>query len=58
MKIIQETIESLGGNLNIKMRPKAVSETEDLELAAAMARAQKENAEISGDETDGSDVDD
>ncbi|KAG8846977.1 hypothetical protein FRB96_001727 [Tulasnella sp. 330] len=58
IKVIQETIEGLGGNLNVKMRPKAVSETEDLELAAAMARAQKENAEISGDETDGSEVDD
>ena len=41
---------------SLSRQPKAVSETEDLELAAAMARAQKENAEISGDEEEGSDV--
>jgi len=54
IKIIQQTIEGSGGNLNVKMRPKAVSESEDLELAAAMARAHKENTEISGDEDDAS----
>ncbi|KAG8931628.1 hypothetical protein FRC03_003117 [Tulasnella sp. 419] len=57
IKVIQATIEKHGGELNVKMRPKAVSETEDLELAAAMARASKENAEISGDEDEGSDED-
>jgi hypothetical protein len=33
-------------------QPKAVSESEDLELAAMMARAQQENAEVSGDEAE------
>lgn len=31
-------------------KPRAVSETDDLELAALMARVEKENAEVSGDE--------
>ncbi|GAA5885190.1 hypothetical protein JCM6882_007266 [Rhodosporidiobolus microsporus] len=39
-----------GGHLNVKMKPKAVSETDDLELAALMDRVAKENQEISGDE--------
>ncbi|KAG9048196.1 hypothetical protein FS837_000542 [Tulasnella sp. UAMH 9824] len=56
IKVIQQTIENFGGTLNVKMRPKAVSETEDLELAAAMARARKENEEVSGDEDEGSDA--
>lgn len=36
------------------LQPKAVSEAEDLELAALMAKVERENAEVSGDE-DGSD---
>jgi len=53
---IEASITKEGGELNVKMRPKAVSETEDLELAALMARAGKENAQVSGDEAeDGSD---
>lgn len=31
-------------------QPKAVSEAEDLELAALMAKVERENAEVSGDE--------
>lgn len=37
-----------GGYLNVKLKPKAVSETDDLELAALMDRVARENAEISG----------
>ena len=37
-----------GGFLNVKLKPKAVSETDDLELAALMDRVARENAEISG----------
>lgn len=37
-----------GGSLNVKMRPKAVSETDDLELAALMDRVARENKEVSG----------
>ncbi|KAG2353752.1 eukaryotic translation initiation factor 2 subunit alpha [Suillus spraguei] len=46
------TIESQGGNLVVKMKPKAVSETEEQDLAQLMAKAGQENAEVSGDEDD------
>lgn len=49
---IQTTIEDQGGNLVVKMRPKAVSETEDQDLAAMMQKAALENQEVSGDEDD------
>jgi len=49
---IQRTIEEEGGNLTIKMKPKAVSETEEQDLAQLMAKAGQENAEVSGDEDD------
>jgi translation initiation factor 2 subunit 1 len=32
------------------LQPKAVSETDDLELAALMERVARENKEVSGDE--------
>jgi translation initiation factor 2 subunit 1 len=47
---VEASITASGGNLNVKMRPKAVSETDDLELAELMARVERENAEVSGDE--------
>ncbi|KAG6813309.1 hypothetical protein H0H92_012122 [Tricholoma furcatifolium] len=52
---IQTTIEDQGGNLVVKMKrgqPKAVSETEEQDLAQLMAKAGQENAEVSGDEDD------
>ncbi|PSS06853.1 hypothetical protein PHLCEN_2v3539 [Hermanssonia centrifuga] len=47
---IQNTIENQGGSLVVKMKPKAVSETEEQDLAQLMAKAGQENAEVSGDE--------
>jgi len=47
---IQSTIETQGGSLVVKMKPKAVSETEEHDLAQLMAKAGQENAEVSGDE--------
>ncbi|KAF9017535.1 hypothetical protein BDZ89DRAFT_1022158 [Hymenopellis radicata] len=47
---IQHTIESQGGTLVVKMKPKAVSETDEQDLAQLMAKAGQENAEVSGDE--------
>ncbi|KAG6857059.1 hypothetical protein H0H87_010024 [Tephrocybe sp. NHM501043] len=47
---IQSTIEDQGGSLVVKMKPKAVSETEEQDLAQLMAKAGQENAEVSGDE--------
>jgi len=52
IEVIRTTILSEGGELNVRMKPKAVSETEDLELAALMARAGQENEEVSGDEAE------
>ncbi|KAG6899061.1 hypothetical protein C0993_001278 [Termitomyces sp. T159_Od127] len=49
---IQSTIEDEGGSLLVKMKPKAVSETEEQDLAQLMAKAGQENAEVSGDEDD------
>jgi len=49
---IQGTIERQGGNLTVKMKPKAVSETDEQDLAQLMAQAGRENAEVSGDEDD------
>ncbi|EMD35239.1 hypothetical protein CERSUDRAFT_116050 [Gelatoporia subvermispora B] len=49
---IQATIEDQGGSLIVKMKPKAVSETEEQDLAQLMAKAGQENAEVSGDEDD------
>jgi len=50
IEAIQSTIEKQGGNLVLKMKPKAVSETEEQDLAQLMAKAGQENAEVSGDE--------
>ncbi|KAI6128126.1 eukaryotic translation initiation factor 2 subunit alpha [Pisolithus croceorrhizus] len=49
---IQASIESQKGGLVVKMKPKAVSETEEQDLAQLMAKAGQENAEVSGDEDD------
>ncbi|KIP03732.1 hypothetical protein PHLGIDRAFT_129948 [Phlebiopsis gigantea 11061_1 CR5-6] len=50
IEAIQNTIEVQGGSLVVKMKPKAVSETEEHDLAQLMAKAGQENAEVSGDE--------
>ncbi|GAK63286.1 translation initiation factor eIF-2 alpha subunit [Moesziomyces antarcticus] len=47
---ITESIRASGGDVNIKMKPKTVSEVEDQELEQLMARVEKENAEVEGDE--------
>ncbi|KAF8342819.1 eukaryotic translation initiation factor 2 subunit alpha [Cantharellus anzutake] len=52
IQAINQSITSEGGELNVKMKPKAVSETDDMELAALMARATKENTQVSGDEAE------
>ncbi|KAH7877656.1 eukaryotic translation initiation factor 2 subunit alpha [Lentinula edodes] len=49
---IQSTIEDQGGSLVVKMKPKAVSETDEQDPAQLMAKAGQENAEVSGDEDD------
>ncbi|CAE7064989.1 unnamed protein product [Rhizoctonia solani] len=58
IEAIRTTILEDGGELNVKMKPKAVSESEDLELAAIMAKANQENQEISGDSAEDSALED
>lgn len=48
--VIEKSLKKDKGELNVKLRPKAVSETDDLELNALMERVARENKEVSGDE--------
>ncbi len=50
IEVIESTIKAAGGSITVRMKPRAVSESDDLELAQLMARVERENAEISGDE--------
>ena len=54
---IEESIKASGGTLTVKMKPKAVSENDDLELQQLMEKMERENAEISGDEEEDDDED-
>jgi translation initiation factor 2 subunit 1 len=48
---IRKSIGAAGGNLTVKMEPKAVTESDDAELQALMEKRERENAEVSGDES-------
>lgn len=48
---IRKNIEGAGGNLTVKMEPKAVTESDDALLQALMEQRERENAEVSGDES-------
>lgn len=48
---IQTSIASAGGSCVVKMAPKAVTENDDVELQALMEKRERENAEVSGDES-------
>lgn len=52
---IEKSIVKNGGSCVVKVKPRAVFETDDIELAQLIARADKENAEVSGDD-EGSDL--
>lgn len=47
---VEISIRGAGGNLLVKMAPKAVTESDDAELQALMEKRERENAEVSGDE--------
>ncbi|KAI9150923.1 hypothetical protein H9P43_009538 [Blastocladiella emersonii ATCC 22665] len=49
---MQDAIAAHGGNVSIKMKPRAVSATDEKELAELMERFERENAEVSGDDDD------
>lgn len=48
---VRNSIEQAGGKLDVKMEPKAVTESDDAELQALMEKRERENAEVSGDES-------
>lgn len=50
LETIKNSIEASGGVFTIKMAPKVVSDTEELELARHLERLEEQNREISGDE--------
>lgn len=47
---METVMQEKKGHVLVKMKPKAVSETDDKELADLMARVEKENMEVSGDD--------
>merc|ERR1711881_507667 len=49
-KVIEERIGASGGSFNIQMAPKVVTATDEADLAKQMAKAEEENAEVSGDD--------
>lgn len=48
---VKASIEGADGKLVVKMEPKAVTESDDAELQALMEKRERENAEVSGDES-------
>lgn len=49
---VRASIEAVtGGKLTVKMEPKAVTESDDAELQSLMEKRERENAEVSGDES-------
>jgi len=54
LEVIREDVAKDQGELTVKLKPKAVSETDDLELQTLMEKVARENAEVEGDdESDG-----
>ena len=51
IKEIEASIRSANGACLVKMAPKAVTENDDAELQALMEKRERENAEVSGDES-------
>lgn len=50
--VIEEYLTKNSGSLTVKMKPKTVSDSDEQELAALMARVEKENTEVAGDDDD------
>ncbi len=51
IKEIEGNIQAAGGGCIVKMAPKAVTENDDEELRQLMEKREKENMEVSGDES-------
>lgn len=52
LKAIQGVITEKKGSMNVKMEPRAVTESDEKELASMMERYEKENSEVAGDSGD------
>lgn len=50
LEVIREDVAKDQGELTVKLKPKAVSETDDLELQTLMEKVARENAEVEGDD--------
>jgi len=50
---IKEIITQKKGSLSVKMEPRAVTATDEAQLATMMEKYEKENTEVAGDEGDG-----
>jgi translation initiation factor 2 subunit 1 len=48
---VDNTIKASGGGCTVKMAPKAVTEHDEAELQALMAKRERENMEVSGDDS-------
>lgn len=48
---IRDHIKGANGSLVVKMEPKAVTESDDAQLQALMEKRERENAEVSGDDS-------
>ena len=51
IKEIEKNIKANGGDCKTRMAPKAVTENDDAELQALMEKRERENQEVSGDES-------
>jgi translation initiation factor 2 subunit 1 len=49
IEVISDSVKKEGGDCTVKMKPKAVSETDDLELQALLDRVARENQEVEGE---------
>lgn len=54
---IEKSIKGAGGGCVVRMAPKAVTESDDAELAKLMEERERENQEVSGDEDESDDAD-
>lgn len=50
VEVITKTIQSRGGDINIKAAPRAVSERDDKMLASLMESLEKQNQQVAGDD--------
>ena len=51
---VKASITKAGGDCQVKMAPRAVTENDDAELAALMEKRERENQQVSGDEDESS----